>query len=202
MKNLDKFLNIHTKGVHELEDPSLFEYNRTESTEYRVLNKLFKNYSVQSHDKLVDFGAGKGRILFYVHYYHNIPVTGIEMNTLSFADLQKNRMNYFNKHAGNENEITLIEGLVENYEIKPEDTIFYFFNPFSINIFKLVMEAIQQSLKKHPRQADIIFYYPPKNIKNYIVNNTSFDELQKIKTTSSLGFHEYISIFRSQPIIN
>ena len=202
MKNLDKFLNIHTKGAHELEDPSLFEYNRTESTEYRVLNKLFKNYSIQSDDKLVDFGAGKGRILFYVHYYHNIPVTGIEMNELSFADLQKNRMNYFNKHAGNENEITLIKGLVEDYEIKSEDTLFYFFNPFSLNIFKNVMKSIQQSLRNYPRQADIIFYYPPENIKNYILNDTSFNGLQKIETTWYKGSREHISIYRSQPILN
>jgi len=202
MKNLDNFLNIYTKGTHELEDPSLFEYNRTESTEYRVLNKLFKNYSIQSHDKLVDFGAGKGRILFYVHYYHNIPVTGIEMNELSFADLQKNRINYFNKHSGNADEITLMKGLVEDYEVRPEDTLFYFFNPFSLNVFKDVMKSIQQSLRNHPRQADIIFYYPSQNLKDYIIKTTAFKELQKIETTWYRGYREHISIFRSQPIIN
>lgn len=202
MKNLDNILNIHTTGVHEPNDPSLFDYNRTESTEYRVLNRLFKDYSVQSSDRLVDFGAGKGRVLFYIHYYHNIPVTGIEMNDLSFTDLEQNKVSYFSEHQGVEDEITIIKGLVEDYEIKSEDTIFYFFNPFSIKIFKYVMKSIQRSLKDHPRQADIIFYYPPKNIKNYILNETSFKELQKIETTPSTQFHEYISIFHSQPIVN
>lgn len=202
MEKLDEFLNIHTTGVHEPDDPTLFDYNRTESTEYRVLDRLFKHYRVQSHDKLVDFGAGKGRVLFYVHYYQNIPVTGIEMNQLAFADLKQNKANYFKEHADNKNELTIIQGLVEDYEIKQEDTIFYFFNPFSINIFKQVMKSIRQSLRKHPRQADIIFYYPPKNIKNYILNETSFKEFKKIETRQHQIFHEYISVFRSQPIIN
>ena len=47
-----------------------------------------------------------------------------------------------------------------DYEISPEDNYFYFFNPFSHEVFREVIEKIMESAKAHPRDINLLVYYP------------------------------------------
>ena len=47
-------------------------------------------------------------------------------------------------------------GLAEQYEIQKTENIFYFFNPFSADIFKKVVKNIMKSYEEHNRTMHLI----------------------------------------------
>lgn len=56
----DALLNIKTKGEQVKFNDSM-HYHRYEPTPYKALELLFREYELNSRDRLVDFGCGKGR---------------------------------------------------------------------------------------------------------------------------------------------
>ena len=75
-------------------------------------------------------------------------------------------------------EYKIIKQLSRDYFIKvyhvQKDNKFYFFHPFSVTVFKKVITNIMQSLEHHPRQADIIVYYPTEEYLCYLDHKTDF----------------------------
>ena len=75
----DKLLNIKTTG-NQWGFPSTTHYNPYEPTLYYALEALFDHYELNREDHIIDFGSGKGRLSFFIDYYFQAKVTGIEMN--------------------------------------------------------------------------------------------------------------------------
>ncbi len=191
----DRKLHIKTTGIREWKDPSV-EFNRCESTPYRALDKLFKKYKFNDTDEVVDFGAGRGRVAFYIHNNFQISVTGIEVHDMTFDEVLRNKRNYRYKASDIEAPIKFEYGYAEQYEIKKTDNTFYFFNPFSANIFKKVVENILKSVKEHKRSVDIILYYPLNQYKRYLNENTPFKLINKIKIPERTDKKEKFLIYR------
>lgn len=92
---MDNKLNIETQAMREwVELDDLVTYNRLESTPYQALDKLFEFNELGLDSNFVDFGCGTGRVAFYIHNRFNIPVTGIELNQLTYHDLINNYHSY------------------------------------------------------------------------------------------------------------
>lgn len=156
---MDQRLHIQTAGVREWVH-QLAHYNRYEATPYDAMDFLFSRHPVLRSGSWIDFGCGKGRVSFYVHYTFELDVTGIEMNHVLFQDAMNNLMAYrqaFPKKAGS---VTFDRGLAEQTAIPSDAAVFYFFNPFSVDIFRAVIRNIVRSLEENPRDAEIILYYP------------------------------------------
>lgn len=199
-QEIDKELNIETTGLIEWPRGVNLDYFRTESSSYRDLDRLVEKYDLRENSHLVDYGSGKGRIVFYLNHRLNISTTGIEVNKTAFSHLTENHGNYENKFPKKANEIELIEKKAEIYNVKPTDDIFYFFNPFTVNVFGKVIEKIEKSLKEHPRVADIILYYPGVAYSFYLEKYSSFDLIQTIKTPKYfLNNRECFKVFRYYP---
>src|SRR5699024_9760224 len=137
----DLELGIRTTGIREWKNED-GPYNRYEATPYLALDKLFKYYSFAENDQLVDFGCGRGRISFYIHYHFQIPVVGVENNDKTFDELVDNEASYLRQNGQITAPLYFEFGLAEQYRIQPTDTVFYFFNPFSLRIFKRVIHNI------------------------------------------------------------
>ena len=58
------------------------DHNRYEATPYRALEQLFLQYKLKNNARVVDFGCGRGRGLFYIHNRFQVPVTGVEQMIL------------------------------------------------------------------------------------------------------------------------
>src|SRR5699024_12608611 len=106
-----------------------------------ILHTLFKEYKLQRTDGFVDFGSGKGRLLFYVHNLFGASVTGIEMNEYRNKKTKKNKKKYL-KQAKQRADIQLECCLAEEYLVQSTNNVFYFFNPFSVQIFMKVIQNI------------------------------------------------------------
>jgi SAM-dependent methyltransferase len=173
----DKLMGIKTGGDQEGFNNS-FHYHRYEPTPYSALEELFNNYKITSSDRIVDFGCGKGRLNFFIHYYFLATVVGIEMNPDFYQEAIENRTGYFRKTNTINDNIHFYCCLAEEYQLDPLDNRFYFFNPFSIQIFMKTINNILLSVEKFERDIELILYYPSEDYIYYLENDTSF-ELKK-----------------------
>ena len=173
-------LNIKTAGKQNLEEASV-HYNRYEPTEYEALEKLCEEYKLNSNDSVVDFGCGKGRLNFYLNYLFKCKVTGIEMNTYLYKQAVNNKKSYLKKNKVCEEEINFICTLAEQYEIKITDNKFYFFNPFSVEIFMKVIDNIIGSAYEKKRCIEIILFYPSDEYMFFLDQYTLFELKKEIR---------------------
>ena len=77
-------------------------------------------------------------------------------------------------HRKSINQIDFLCCFAEEYEIKPEDNKFYFFNPFSVLIFIKIVENILASVEEHERPVELILYYPSDDYIYFLENSTPF----------------------------
>ena len=179
----EKLLNIKTSGEQKIFNESI-HYNRYEPTAYAALEVLSKNYTFMDADSIVDFGCGKGRLNFYINHFFQSNVTGIEMNSFFYQEALENKKAYFKKHKKKLNSINFLNCFAEEYNIDPSNNKFYFFNPFSIQIFTKVVKNIIISVEKYERPVDIILYYPSDDYIYFLENNTPFQLFTEIKLPS------------------
>lgn len=176
----ETLLNIKTSGKQDLDETSI-HYNRYEPTEYSALDKLFKEYNITAKDSIIDFGCGKGRLNFYINHFFDSNVTGVEMNHYFYEEALHNRTNYLSKHKKNLEDINFYCCLAEDYKIKPNDNKFYFFNPFSVQIFMKVLENILVSVEENKRIVELILYYPSEDYIFFLENYTFFMLIKEVR---------------------
>lgn len=179
-QSYEKLLNIKTSGEQKIFNESM-HYNRYEPTSYSALEILSKNYTFTSEDNVVDFGSGKGRLNFYINHFFDSTITGIEMNTFFYKEAALNKRDYLKKHKKKKINNNFLNCFAEEYNINPSDNKFYFFNPFSIQIFIKVIRNILISVEKYERTVDVILYYPSDDYIYFLENNTSFILWNEIK---------------------
>lgn len=183
-EHYDKLLHITTGGKQEF--PSGFHYyHRYEPTPYTALEQLFEQYQLQTSDHLVDFGCGKGRLNFFVHYLFQPSVVGVEMNEALYQSAQENLKSYLRRHSAANRQIQFHHCLAEDYRVNPSDNHFYFFNPFSVQIFMKVVGNILRSFDKTSRALTLLLYYPSDDYIFFLENKTPF-ELQVEVTLENL----------------
>lgn len=170
----DKLLGIKTRGDQKGFNKST-HYHRYEPTPYNALEELFNHYQLKSSDQIVDFGCGKGRLNFFIHHLFNATVIGIEMNEDFYQEAMINHSNYLKKTNKSKDKVHFLCCFAEEYQIAPLDNRFYFFNPFSIQIFMKVINNILLSLEKTEREIELILYYPSEDYIYFLENHTSFE---------------------------
>jgi SAM-dependent methyltransferase len=178
-KYYDDLLNIFTRGDQKDFYGSL-HYHRYEPTPYSALEILFEQFELKYSDRVVDFGCGKGRLNFYINYRFQSTVVGIEMNETFYEEAIENRRNYLKKANKKTNQIQFKCCLAEEYQIDPMDNRFYFFNPFSLQIFMMVVNNILLSVEKVKRDIEIILYYPSEDYIYFLNNHPSFQLKQEV----------------------
>jgi SAM-dependent methyltransferase len=173
----DDLLNIKTVGDQKGFNSS-WHYHKYEPTPYGALEILFDTYKLKDSDRIVDFGCGKGRLNFFIHYIFYAFVTGVEMNEGFYQEAIDNRESYV-KHTATD-QIQFHCCLAEEYPIDPLDNRFYFFNPFSLQIFMKVINNILLSVEETEREIELILYYPSEDYIYYLENQTTFELREQI----------------------
>lgn len=185
----EKLLNIKTKATIQLQES--MHYHPYEPTPYSALETLFNYYQLNREDHLVDFGCGKGRLPFFVHYQYDVTVKGIEINDTFFLDAIENQKRYQKKTKRNTERIEFLYCLAEEYRINPSDNRFYFFNPFSIQIFRKVIQNIMLSVEQSKREVELILYYCSDEYMYYLENKTMFELKEEIRLPELYEQNEY-----------
>ena len=178
MQNLeqeyDKILNIKTSGRDDsLSDLTNFPY---EATPYLVLERLLEYNYISKKDLLIDFGCGKGRVDFFFSSNTKCKSIGIEFSKILYDRAIKN------KESSNLNRVEFINADAKDYQIPDDASRFYFFNPFSIDVLKIVLKRINESYKKTKREILLFFYYPSKQYIELLNEEKGYILKDKIST--------------------
>lgn len=195
-KKYDEELNIETSGYRYMDNKK--QYNRTESTPYLALKTLVEEYELTPTSQIVDYGAGKGRVSFFLNHNYNVPVTGIEINKTTFDDAKENLIKYEENSGQNIREVDFKFEYAEEYKLDKADNVFFFFNPFKPEIFSKVVDNIVNHSIKENKEVDVILYYRVKGFEECLEQN-SFDLVQTINTAGSISVREKIRIYKFKP---
>lgn len=177
----DQELSIQTEEI-QTNGKDTYHNHRYEPTPYAVLDALFSYYTPSPQDVLVDYGCGLGRFNFYVEKKYSLRSTGVEHSVAYYQRALKNLETY----NGNKDKIRFVHGRAEDYIVSPCETLFYFFNPFSCEIFRSVINRILDSWQENPRKITIILYYPEDDVIFYLERHTAFERLDEIAASDTI----------------
>ena len=163
----DKLLRIRTSGRDDSRsDQYRYPY---EPTPYSVLERLAFSGYIGKKNTLVDYGCGKGRVDFFLSYQTRCRSIGIEYDERIFVTAAENQ-----KTAVSAGRVEFVLQNAETYAVPETVDRFYFFNPFSVEILRSVLERIKESYYEHPREMLLFFYYPSDE---YVSHLMTMDEL-------------------------
>ena len=166
--NWDKLLQIKTTGRDET---NADEYHHPyEPTPYNVLERLMGSGFFGKEDVVLDYGCGKGRVSFFLSYRAKAQTIGIEYDERIYNSARENRKTTISRVKPD-----FVLTRAEESEVPPEVNRCYFFNPFSVEIFRKVMARIIESYYEHPREMFLFFYYPSDEYISYLM---TVDELE------------------------
>ncbi len=164
----DNLLQIKTKGR---DDTNADAYHHPyEPTPYSVLERLAGSGLFGKEDVVLDYGCGKGRVGFFLSYRTKAKTIGIEYDERIYESAMNNR-----KSAADKARTDFVLTRAEAYEVPPEVSRCYFFNPFSVEILHKVMARILESWYENPREVFLFFYYPSDE---YISSLMTVEELE------------------------
>ena len=171
----DQMLHIQTEEIQQ-DGKDSYHFHRYEPTPYDVIERLFDAFTPEPNDVLVDYGCGLGRLNFYLENRFHLSSVGVEMVSDYYERAQENLSHY----NGKKDNISFVQAKAEEYIVSPEETVFYFFNPFSVAIFRRVINQILSSWQNHPRKLTLILYYPEDDTVFYLERHTSFRLIDEI----------------------
>lgn len=160
-KEWDKKLKIQTIGREDFqEDEHHYPY---EPTPYSVLERLAECGYITSHNQVIDYGCGKGRVSFFLSQVLGCSTIGVEFEEKIYEQAKQNQRTFSGK-----GQVEFVCANAEEFQVKDADC-FYFFNPFSIEILRGVISQIVNSYYDNPRDMRLFFYYPNEEYLSYLM---------------------------------
>ena len=164
----DHALRIKTSGRDDSNaDQYRFPY---EPTDYCVLERLANAGYIRKKNTLIDYGCGKGRVGFFLSYQTRCHSIGIEYDERIYERAMENH-----KTGASAARTEFVLERAEHYQVPDQADRFYFFNPFSVEVLRGVLERILESYYRQPREMLLFFYYPSDEYISYLM---TIDELE------------------------
>ena len=195
----DRKLHIDTCGREDhAQDGDHYPY---EPTDYCVLERLTESGYIGPEDHLVDYGCGKGRVSFFLNAVTGCRATGIDYDEDMIAAARKNLTAFRGiRRAGGDGRIRFLQEDALTYEVTDENR-FYFFNPFSEKILRVVLDRILDAWYEAPREMYLFFYYPEDEYVGRLMMTPELafvDEIDCMDLFEQAGRRERILVFEIQ----
>ncbi|MEQ1579222.1 MAG: class I SAM-dependent methyltransferase [Steroidobacteraceae bacterium] len=129
-------------------------------TRGRAFKKLFSSISFPQGSVFVDYGSGKGKVLLLTSDCGFGRVVGIEYS----RELHEVAVENIRKYGGKAGSV--IEPVccdATEYVLRDDENVFYFFNPFELDVLSGVLRQIKASLGRKQRKIWVIYFDPRFN---------------------------------------
>ncbi len=188
----DRLLKIKTSGR---DDTGSDEYRYPyEPTPYCVLEKLAQSGYIGKKNTLLDYGTGKGRVCFFMSYQTRCRSIGVEYNQRIYESARKNKDSSISGRLTD-----IVKASAESYKVPEDVDVCYFFNPFSVDIFRKTLARIIESCDENPRQVLLVFYYIQDEYRTYLMTHSRVEYVDDIDFRNMFdgdNIREHIMIFR------
>ena len=130
-----------------------------EAVSYYMLEKLlFTLQKKSAESSIVDLGCGKGRVMVVAAHLGFKRITGIDFAKELCAEAIRNMETAQHRVPGIEWQV--IYANVLDYSIKPDDSVFFMFNPFVEETLNLFLDGLEKSCKLAPRITWFLYASP------------------------------------------
>ena len=144
-----------------LADLGLADKNRVDHVPsfWKTLPRILPQNEVGPDDVLLELGSGMGRIIvFAATKYSFRRIIGVEISSDLHKIAEENvRINRPRLRCP---QIDLINMDVVDYRIPDDVTFVYLYNPFSGPVFQHVVDELERSVDRNPREIRIIYLTP------------------------------------------
>jgi SAM-dependent methyltransferase len=153
---LEKIQGIDFSQEHTLEELGL---SKDDSVYYGTgggfrLKRIVSSLKITKNDSFIDFGCGKGKMIFLMSKFSFRKVDGVEISEKLCIIAKNNLKKLKVQNAEIFNSDAKLFDKIDDYNY------IYFFNPFSAKVMKDVMKNIEKSLHNVPRALTIIYFNP------------------------------------------
>jgi hypothetical protein len=170
----EKQLGIKTSGWIGWEtfgkNPDCHDY---EPLDYPLIENSLRSLSLNPEkDVLLDYGSGKGRIVCVGTLFPFKKVIGVELSKYLCEVAEENvRKLRPKKRCSN---VEIVNADATTFEVPTDVSVIYFFNPFSGNVLRQVVDQINKSIDANPRKVTVFFFYFTQ-AANPFAANTRFE---------------------------
>jgi hypothetical protein len=191
---------LDTIACAQLDKFTISAGSRANATAYEgsrilPLKRLFPalRQLVPGDGALVDLGCGKGKVMLVAALSGLQKVRGVEF-ARELCDVARKNWGSVQSKAGCTTDFQVVEGDVTTYAIRPDETIFYIFNPFDETILGKVLSNIANSTQSSPRRVVIVVCFLSERYRRI------FDQQPAFSFAQEFVFWGYsFSVFSNQP---
>lgn len=177
----DNLLGLEEKGI-DISHATMYM-----PATYGLLEQLFREHHIKSCKHLLDIGCGKGRIMAVAAQHHFKKISGIEISKSFCLDAEENMAGIQKTYP------TLQYSIINNdafyYDIPPGVDCIFLFNPFDEIILEGVMNNIEESVRKKPRDLVIAYLNP---VHDEVIREMGFSRVFHILRLTYLEASVYI----------
>jgi len=136
--------------------------NKTAGLEYQshhpaIIREALRSLKIR-HERytLIDFGCGKGRVLLVAAEFPFHKIIGLEFAP-QLAEIARRNLSRYRLARRKCRNVEAITADATEFELPPETEVLYFYSPFAPETMDKVMDSIERSWEKHPRDLLILF---------------------------------------------
>jgi hypothetical protein len=192
---------IETYSVARLEEYGLDDPDRVHyvASSRFIVPRVLRRIGVGPDDVFIDFGSGKGRVVYQAAKFPFKRVIGVEiaevLNGVARYNIDHNRDRLTCQ------DVELVTEDAVSYQVPDDLTVAYFYHPFEGLFFARVVDNLIASLDRNPRQLRIIYYQPKyMNYPDYLLESGRFELQRKMKAPRPAPLRHWhdVLIFRSK----
>lgn len=156
----DRRLSVRTVGFFTSEDLGLAPDCRGyEALHYLCLQDVFRRLRIQSdRDVLLDYGAGRGRIVRWAARFPFRRIIGVEVDPGLAADARENLARA--KRRCRCKNVSILQQDASHYVVPSDVTMAFLYNPFRGQVLSAVQRAIRDSVAAVPRRLFVVYVAP------------------------------------------
>jgi SAM-dependent methyltransferase len=177
----DRVLSVDTGGqmrLGELEAPNRGWYV---PSPWLQLFRSLRSLAVGPGDVLVDYGAGKGRVLVAAMSFPFHRIVGLEISPHLAAVARANVQRRTGRRRSGE--VHVVVGDASRWEVSDDTTVIYMYSPFTGSVFSSCVSRILDSVDRRPRRVRFVYCNPFEH--NYLLSTGRFEPVSAIAVPDS-----------------
>ncbi len=153
---------VDTCGDVPLVDLKFENEHKTPGLEYQshhpaIIRSGLRSLDIRYQDySFVDFGCGKGRVLLVASEFPFRKIVGIEFAP-QLAEVARQNLKTYRTKNQKCFEIEAVTADATEYELAAEPQVLYFYSPFARSVMDKVIDKIELSLQRFPRELLVLF---------------------------------------------
>ena len=164
-RRFDARNNVRTAGVVDFVDLDMAGVNIEDSNDYeavdpKLFRKVLRSLGVRYEDFVfVDFGSGMGRAVLLASEFPFRQVVGVEFSPELHAAAEEN-IRRRAEGARRCRDVKSVCADALHYAIPEGPAVLFFYNPFKERLLAAVLDNIERSLERNPREVFVIYVHP------------------------------------------